>query len=165
MKEYLERYFTNMVSIFPWPIRRIVYKLILGKKINKFFIGKKVIFSSPKIIKIGNGCYINKGVEFYAGPSKDVTVELSDNTWIGPNSFFCCASHEIGNADKRAGKSYYESIFVGKGVWIGANVTILPGVNIGEGAVIAAGAVVTKDVEKNCLYGGVPAKLIKHLDN
>lgn len=87
MKEYLERYFTNMVSIFPWPIRRIVYKLILGKKINKFFIGKKVIFSSPKIIKIGNGCYINKGVEFYAGPSKDVTVELSDNTWIGPNSF------------------------------------------------------------------------------
>jgi acetyltransferase-like isoleucine patch superfamily enzyme len=27
--------------------------------------------------------------------------------------------------------------------------------------VIAAGAVVTKDVEPYCIYGGVPAKLIK----
>jgi acetyltransferase-like isoleucine patch superfamily enzyme len=43
-------------------------------------------------------------------------------------------------------------------------VTILPGVTIGRGCTIASGAVVTKDVEENCLVGGVPAKLIKKLN-
>lgn len=39
------------------------------------------------------------------------------------------------------------------------------GITIGENAVVAAGAVVTKNVEKNSVVGGVPAKLIKHIDN
>ena len=46
-------------------------------------------------------------------------------------------------------------------VWIGANCLITAGVRIGEGAVIAGGSVVTKDVKKNSIVGGVPAKLIK----
>lgn len=45
--------------------------------------------------------------------------------------------------------------------WIGANATILTGVTIGRNAVVAAGAVVTKDVPDNCLVGGVPARVIK----
>ena len=35
---------------------------------------------------------------------------------------------------------------------------------IGENAVVAAGAVVTKDVPDNAVVGGVPAKVIKMLD-
>ena len=54
---------------------------------------------------------------------------------------------------------------IGNDVWIGGNVTILPGVNIGNNVVIAAGAVVTKDVPDNSLIGGVPAKIIRQLEN
>lgn len=43
-------------------------------------------------------------------------------------------------------------------VHIGANATILPGIQIGEGAVIGAGAVVTKNVHKNQVMVGNPAK-------
>ena len=55
-------------------------------------------------------------------------------------------------------------IRVGNDVWIGANATVLPGVTVGDGAVIAAGAVVTRDVPPMTVVGGVPAKIIKHID-
>jgi acetyltransferase-like isoleucine patch superfamily enzyme len=46
---------------------------------------------------------------------------------------------------------------------VGANATICKGVTIGDGAIIAAGAVVTTDVPENTVYGGVPAKFIKNI--
>jgi acetyltransferase-like isoleucine patch superfamily enzyme len=49
-------------------------------------------------------------------------------------------------------------------VWIGSRATILPGVRIGRGAVVAAGAVVTKDVAPDTMVGGVPARLVRDLD-
>ena len=49
-------------------------------------------------------------------------------------------------------------------VWIGANAVVCAGVTVGDNAVIAAGAVVVRDVEKNMVVGGVPAKQIKRID-
>ena len=43
--------------------------------------------------------------------------------------------------------------------------TILPGVTIGSNVVVAAGAVVTKDVPSNCVVGGVPARVLRELEN
>lgn len=53
---------------------------------------------------------------------------------------------------------------IGKNVWVGAHATILPGVMVGDNAVIAAGAVVTKDVPANAVVAGVPAKVIKTIE-
>lgn len=54
---------------------------------------------------------------------------------------------------------------IGNDVWIGANVVILPGVTIGNNVVIGAGAVVTKDIPDNSLAVGVPARVIKSIEN
>ena len=51
-------------------------------------------------------------------------------------------------------------IKIGNDVWIGAKAMILKGVTIGDGAIIAAGSIVTKNVESNAVYGGMPAKKI-----
>ena len=55
-------------------------------------------------------------------------------------------------------------VTIGNNVWIGSNVTILPGITIEDGAIIAAGAVVTKDVKRNTIVGGNPAKYIKEIE-
>jgi len=56
-------------------------------------------------------------------------------------------------------------IKIGDDVYIGINSIVLPGVSIGNNVIIAAGSVVTKDVPDNCVYGGVPAKFIKTVDD
>ena len=56
---------------------------------------------------------------------------------------------------------------VGNDVWIGQGATILAkdGIVIGDGAVIAAGAVVCQDIGSYEIWGGVPARFIKHRFN
>ncbi len=52
-------------------------------------------------------------------------------------------------------------ILIGNNVWIGANSRILKGVNIGDNSIVASASVVTKDVPKNCIVAGNPAKIVK----
>lgn len=52
----------------------------------------------------------------------------------------------------------FAPITFGNGVWVGASVTI------GENGVIAAGAVVTRDVPPNSIVAGVPAKVVRKID-
>ena len=49
-------------------------------------------------------------------------------------------------------------------VLVGANAVILEGVRVGRGAVVAAGAVVVEDVEAYSVVAGVPARVIKVID-
>jgi len=56
-------------------------------------------------------------------------------------------------------------IMIGRNVWIGDKVTILGGVTIGDNVIVAANAVVTKSVASNCVVAGIPAKVIKQLNN
>ena len=52
-----------------------------------------------------------------------------------------------------------------RNAWIATGATVVPGVTIGENAVVAAGAVVTKDVLANTVVAGVPARVIKTIDD
>ena len=68
-------------------------------------------------------------------------------------------------ADSRsAGPGLSKPITVHDGAWIGANCTVLGGVTIGKKAVVAAGSLVNHDVPAYSLVAGVPAKVIKYLD-
>lgn len=49
-------------------------------------------------------------------------------------------------------------------VLVGANAVILEGIKVGKGSIVAAGAVVTKDVPPYTVVAGVPAKIVKHVD-
>lgn len=55
-------------------------------------------------------------------------------------------------------------IIIDDNVWISDKVTICSGVHIGKGAIIASNSVVTKDVPPFSLVGGIPAKVIKQIE-
>ena len=46
-------------------------------------------------------------------------------------------------------------------IWIGEKSTILRGVTVGSGTVIASHALVNRDVPRNSIVGGVPARVLK----
>ena len=81
---------------------------------------------------------------------------------VGPQTIFWSRDHgtEIGEL-MNCQPHTSQPIIICDNVWIGSNVTILKGVVINSGSIIAAGSVVTKDVPKNSIFGGNPAKIIK----
>lgn len=109
-------------------------------------------------IHFGKNVFINAGCKF----QDQGGIYIGDNALIGHNAVLATLNH---NQDpSRRGNVIPSPIVIGKNVWIGANATILPGTTIEDGAIIAAGAVVSGHVEKNSVYGGVPAKRIKSVE-
>ena len=81
---------------------------------------------------------------------------------IGPKVNLITENHPIGATQRKS--LILNSIVIKRNAWIGAGATILPGVTIGENSIIAAGAVVSKNVPDNTIVGGIPAKVIKSID-
>lgn len=130
--------------------------------------------------KVGRGVVIYPGVwitparnlviEDHVDLAKDVLITTTGGVFIGARTLvgyrtqIISADHTIppvgepfpisGDVEKK--------VHIANDVWIGANCLITAGVTIGEGAVIAGGSVVTKDVARNTIVGGVPAKLIRN---
>ena len=91
-------------------------------------------------------------------------VWIGDYVMIGPGVLITTVNHPLSLQGRRKHLATAKPVYIGDDVWIGGNATILPGVHIGNNVVIAAGAVVTKDIPDHCVVGGVPAKIIKTLN-
>lgn len=112
-----------------------------------------------KNIHVGENVFINACCHFQDHGG----VTLGDGCQIGHNVVFATLNHGLEPADR--GTTYPAPIVLGRNVWVGSNATILQGVTIGDNAVVAAGAVVSRDVPANTIVGGVPARIIKRIDN
>lgn len=111
-------------------------------------------------IKLGKNFYANHGLVILDA----ALVTIGDNVMCAPGVLMSTASHPLNPRERVKGLEYARPIQIGNNVWIGMGAKILDGVTIGDNAVIAAGAVVNKDVAANTLVAGVPAKLIRHIE-
>jgi acetyltransferase-like isoleucine patch superfamily enzyme len=112
-----------------------------------------------RFIKLGKNVFINHACSFL--DMGGITIE--DHVLIGPKVNLITENHPVNAADRRA--LICKPIHIKRKAWIGAAATILPGVTIGENAIIAAGAVVSKDVPDNVTVAGIPARIIKSIEN
>lgn len=142
-----------------------VLKRIFHAMYNRYLILRDPVrYASSIGVKVGDG------VRFYGMTpgmfgSEPWLIRLGNNVHIVSGCNF--VTHDGGVLVLRHRVPDLEvtkPISIGNNVYIGINCTILPGVTIGDNVIIGAGSVVTKDIPSNSVAAGVPAKVIKPID-
>lgn len=98
----------------------------------------------PYLITVGDKVRINSNVIF---------VTHDGGVWVLRN-----LREEFRDIDK------FGKITIGNNVHIGTGAVIMPGVTVGNNCIIGVGAVVTRDIPDNSIAVGVPARVIKTVE-
>jgi 2,3,4,5-tetrahydropyridine-2-carboxylate N-succinyltransferase len=123
------------------------------------FIRDKVSIGKGAVIMMG--AVINIGAEIGEGTMVDMNAVVGARGKLG-KMVHLGAGAVVAGVLEPPSKSPCE---IGDGVLIGANAVILEGIKIGAGSVVAAGSVVTEDVPEGVVVAGIPAKIIKYVDD
>lgn len=119
---------------------------------SKTIIGRGVAVEN--FCKVGSNCKLETNVYLTA------YSEVEDNVFIAPG---VVTSNDNFAARSKERYNHFKGVTVKKGGRIGAQATILPGKIINEDGFVAAGSVVTKDVEKETIVAGNPAKELRRV--
>jgi acetyltransferase-like isoleucine patch superfamily enzyme len=146
------------------------YSLLLILKRNGALIGRDCDIETGQVFHnckdysnliIGNNCHIGKNCFF----------DLRDKVIIGDNvviSMKCTFLTHIDLSRSLLSNRFpaeQHSVVLGRDTYVGANTTILMGAGTGECVFIAAGSLLNSRIEPYVLAGGIPAKIIRKLDN
>ena len=109
--------------------------------------------------------YIGKGVQIFPKALVQLNSKIGNQSILNTRSVL---EHDciVGNGVHiMPGAIIGGNVKIENYVTVGLNATVLPHLNISEGAFIGAGAVVTKNVGKNEVVAGNPAKFIRHIEH
>jgi acetyltransferase-like isoleucine patch superfamily enzyme len=126
------------------------FQSMTGLQINTpelVYIGKNVSINCFVIIDASEGGEISIGNDCMIGPS--VLIRAADHRFDKLSELIRCQGHNPGK------------IIIEDNCWIAGHVTITRNVTIGSGSVIGANSVVTKDIPRNSIAAGNPAKVIR----
>ncbi|MFP3918211.1 2,3,4,5-tetrahydropyridine-2,6-dicarboxylate N-acetyltransferase [Lysinibacillus telephonicus] len=107
------------------------------------------------------GAIINIGAEIGEKTMIDMGAVLGGRATVGKNCHIGAGTVLAGVIEPPSATP----VIIEDDVVIGANAVVLEGVRVGKGAVVAAGAIVISDVEPYTVVGGVPARVLKQLDD
>ena len=177
---------TKILYLFQLHVRLRMQKVTYGKNLR----GNRISLKNVGKIEIGNGVSLNSfpdGDVYRTGlltHYKSAVILIGNNCNLNGTIIHCNSKVSIGsycmfgpgtkivdNDSHRLSIDIIERrkaansipIYIEDNVWVGMNSLILKGVRIGENSVVAAHSVVTKDIPKNVLVAGNPAKIIKQL--
>ena len=119
------------------------------------------------MVEIGDHCVIMMGAVLNIGAVIGEKTMIDMNVVVGGRAIVGKNCH-IGAGTVLAGviePPSADPVIIEDDVLLGANVVVLEGVKVGKGAVVAAGSIVVKNVEPYTVVAGVPAKLLKKVDD
>lgn len=139
-------------------------QVLWRNKINhkgSYRIHSRASLRNAKNIYLGENVRITMDCCIWA--EQNSKIEFGDNVLVGPGVKMFCGNHgtKLCDIPMVFQDRIEKDIYIGNDVWIGANSILVSGVKINDGAIVAAGSVVTKEVPKNAIVGGSPAKIIK----
>ena len=151
----------NRLQYLQWSSRYKSYR-------KKYNINDAFIFNGPDIRFYGPGDIVIRP-ESHIGSYSTIQASNGSVVTIGKN---CRISHNVRIytkseiADQDFSKDDLSKkkgdVTIGDHVWIGVNTYVGPNVIIGENSVVSANSVVTRNIPKNCIASGNPAKVIQN---
>jgi len=176
--------------LYTWRYWLCAFRFLRLKILHPHIKTEGFVFLGPKVelyarkgygrLTLGRWCFIGKGnaIRCHEG-----NLRIGDKVVFGAkNTINCYMDIEIGNDCIFADWIYicdfdhrYEDmdipiknqgivkspVKIEENIWIGEKSTILRGVTVGSGSVVASHALVNRDVPRNSIVGGVPAKVLK----
>jgi acetyltransferase-like isoleucine patch superfamily enzyme len=122
------------------------------------------VFNGASNIVIGRNVFLVDAL-LNAGDNKGF-IHIEDYVFFGHRVMILARDHDHKVFFKERASAITEApITIKSGACIGSGSIILSGVTIGENSVVAAGSVVTRDVAPESIFGGVPARFIKKINN
>jgi tetrahydrodipicolinate N-acetyltransferase len=106
------------------------------------------------------GAVLNIGAVIGENTMIDMNTVIGGRAVIGKNCHIGAGAVVAGVIEPPSA----DPVIIEDNVLIGANAVILESVKVGRGAVVAAGSIVTKDVAPDKVVAGMPAKVIKNVD-
>ena len=144
--------------------------------LSGFYAGSKTTFDASVFVNCGGpwsnykgnfscgkNCYFGSNMLILAAGG----VEIGNNVQVGANVSLLSHQHSFKEKNKLYSeqKNIYKKIVLLDNALICTGATILMGVTIGKNSIVGANAVVHKDVPDNVIVAGVPAKVIRKLNN
>ncbi len=129
------------------------------------FSGRTCAQQMPEL-RVGNNVDIGYMTTIAVGQR----VEIGNNVRIAGHAFLAgYPGHPLDAKARATGQPETDdqvgNIILEEDVWLATNVSVLAGVRIGRGTIVATGSVVTRDLPAMVLAAGIPARVIRHLDN
>jgi maltose O-acetyltransferase len=140
--------------------RDVLLRELLGE------VGERVVVRSPFHcdygihIAIGAGTFVNYDCVFL----DVVPIRIGEACQLAPKVQLLTADHPIDPEPRRSGWESGSPIVLGDNVWLGGGAIVCPGVTIGDDTVVGAGAVVTRDLPAGVVAAGVPARVLREID-
>lgn len=150
-----------------FPQLRVAFLRLMGARIGQASIIHEVKFFNHYRggfgnLRVGEECFVGDDclLDLAERIALENQVTLAERVTVLTHTNVGYADHPL----QRHFPAFTQPVTFRRGCFVGASATVLPGVEIGEEAFIAAGAVVTESIPSRSVAGGVPARVIRQLD-